>query len=96
MSLYHQLEALDADGLDDLAEQYAAQFPGLAVQFADLAEARRRTEHAVWDQQYRASADAEAEFEGARADSLTEDLEKALLRLFPGFSLTPTTLRSAA
>lgn len=84
MSLYQQLERLDTSDLDDLAQL-----------LADLVETRGRRDHAVADQELRASADAEAEFEGARTDSLTEDLEKALVALLPQLA-EPTTLRSAA
>jgi hypothetical protein len=97
-TLYHQLEALTASDLEELGEQCAGLgFTDLAEQFVELADARSRTEHAVWDQQYRASADAEAAREGARADSLTEDLEKALVALLPRLARRPVVaVRSAA
>lgn len=84
MSLYHDLEQLPTSSLDDLAEQ-----------IAELVEARRATENAVHDQAYRTSADAEAMQAGARQDSLTAELEKTLLGLFPQLR-EPAQLRSAA
>jgi hypothetical protein len=99
MSLYGALQAMDASDLEELGEQYAALgYADLGAQFDELADARRRTEHAVWDQQYRASADYEAANAGAFADSLTEELEQALQRLFLGIrTLHPApTLRGAA
>jgi lipopolysaccharide biosynthesis regulator YciM len=97
-TLYHQLEALTVSDLEELGEDYAGLgFTDLAERFAELAEARSRTEHAVWDQQYRASADYEAACEGARADSLTEDLEMALIALLPQLADRPVmAVRSAA
>jgi tellurite resistance protein len=98
MSLYDALQAMDASDLEELGEQYAALgYTALGEQFEELATARRRTEHAVWDQQYRASADYEAASAVAYADSLTEELEKALLRLFPGIrTLEPAPVGRAA
>jgi hypothetical protein len=98
MSLYDALQAMDASDLEELGEQYAVLgYAGLGAQFYELADARRRTEHAVWDQQYRASADYEAESAGGYADLLTEELERTLLRLFPDIrTLELATVRSAA
>lgn len=101
MSLYHLIEGLSASDLEDIGEQYASLgYTDLAAQFDELVEARARTENAVLDQQYRASADYEAMQAGARQDYLTEDLANALERRFPGIrtlQLTPATaLRSAA
>jgi hypothetical protein len=98
MSLYDALQAMDASDLEELGEQYAALgYTALGEQFEELSAARRRTEHAVWDQQYRASAGAEAMDAGAYADDLTLELEKTLLRLFPGIrTLEPAPARSAA
>lgn len=98
MSLYHVIEGLPTADLEELGQEYAELgYAGLAAQFDELVEARARTENAVWDQQYRASADYDAAFEGARADSLTEELAAELERLFPGIrTLELAPVRSAA
>ena len=98
MSLYHVIEALSSSDLEELGQQYAdLGYTDLAEQFDELVDARSRTEHAVWDQQYRASADYEAANAGAYADSLTEELAAELHRLFPGIrTLSLAPVRSAA
>jgi hypothetical protein len=99
MSLYDDLQAMDATELEEFGEQYAALgYADLGAQFDELADARRRTEHAVWDQQLRDSAFYEAASAGGYADLLTLELEKTLKRLFPGIrTLEPApALRSAA
>lgn len=98
MSLYHLIDKLPAADLEELGELYAdLGYAGLAEQVEELVAARSRTENAVWDQQYRASADYEAANAGARQDRLTEELADELQRCFPGIrTLELAPARSAA
>lgn len=97
MSLYHLIEDMPTADLEELGQQYAALgFKNLAARFDELVEARARTEHAVWDQQYRTSADYEAASAGAYADSLTEELAARLGRLRPQLREPLQAVRSAA